>query len=259
MSVLKVENLFYTYGKNGFSLRNITLALDKGSLTLLLGPNGSGKSTLMKVLSGLLPFQKGKILLDEKELEPEELRRLCSYVFQNPTLQVVGSTVEEDIAFGLENMGVPRSEIVDRLNTVLEQFDLKKLRDRDPLTLSGGQRQRLAMASVVALGSRYLFLDEPMAMLDRMGRDEVLNSIELMMSYGVTILVSSHDLSNLMTLAEKVLLLVNGHLEAELSTLEFVNLDQLYVEIPISVQIAKRAAYPEFLHFIPTLEDLKWH
>jgi len=167
--------------------------------------------------------------------------------------------VEEDIAFGLENMGVPRSEIVDRLNAVLEQFDLKKLRDRDPLTLSGGQRQRLAMASVVALGSRYLFLDEPMAMLDRMGRDEVLNSIELMMSYGVTILISSHDLSNLLTLAEKVLLLVNGHLEAELSTLEFVNLDQLYVEIPISVQIAKRAVYPEFLHFVPTLEDLKWH
>jgi len=256
--MLKVENLFYAYGKKGFSLRDITFALSEGSLTLLLGPNGSGKSTLMKVLSGLLPFQKGKVLLDEKDLGPEELRGLCSYVFQNPTLQIVGSTVEEDIAFGLENMGVPRSEIVDRLNAVLEQFDLKKLRDRDPLTLSGGQKQRLAMASVMALGSRYLFLDEPIAMLDHIGRHEVLNSIDLVMSYGVTILVSSHDLSSLLNVAEKVLLLVDGRLEAELSTLEFVNLDQLYVELPLPVQIAKRAVCPENLRFVPTLEDLKW-
>ena len=179
-------------------LDGIDLDLLKGRSYLVLGRNGSGKTTLLKIMAGLLwPYDGDVYLFGERVREPWDLRSRTGYVFQNPLMQIVGSTVEEDLAFGLENMGVPSDEMEERIEKMLEFVELKPYRFSDPLILSGGQIQRLAIASVLILEPDVVLLDEPLGMLDAGGRKEVMDLVEKMKDSGKTVVMATHDLERI--------------------------------------------------------------
>ena len=174
------------------------MKLEIGRFYLLLGRNGSGKTTLLKIMAGLLKPDRGIIRIFGREMEDTtELKIHTGYVFQNPITQIIGSTVEEDLAFGLENMGVDPEEMERRIESILEFVELKDHRCSDPMTLSGGQIQRLAIASILILEPDVLLLDEPLGMLDMDGRREVVQLMRKMKDEGKTIVLATHDLDDL--------------------------------------------------------------
>ncbi|MCI0516018.1 ATP-binding cassette domain-containing protein [candidate division KSB1 bacterium] len=163
-------------------LNGINLTIQPGESLALMGANGSGKTTLVRCLNGLIMPTSGKVVVDQ--LEPTnanllfEIRKRVGLVFQNPENQIVSSTVEREIAFGLENIGMPRPEMQQIVETMLAQFDLIKYRKRPPHLLSGGEKQRLAIAAVLAMQPRYLILDEPTSLLDPLGREMILQMLQ---------------------------------------------------------------------------------
>ncbi|MFN6992454.1 MAG: energy-coupling factor ABC transporter ATP-binding protein, partial [Fervidobacterium sp.] len=171
-------------------LKSISTSFRSGEIVLVIGENGSGKSTLLKVLGGIVEY-KGEILLPEGY---EEISLLTGYVFQNPETQIIGSTVFEDVVFGLENIGLSRKEMERRVHYVLDLLELSHLKSFDPYYLSGGQKQRLAIASILALEPEFLLLDEVTAMLDKNGKKEVITAIEKLKTLGKGIVVASHEL-----------------------------------------------------------------
>ena len=179
---------------------------------LLLGRNGSGKTSLLKIIAGLLEQSEGEIYFDGEKVEREERLEKCGYVFQNPQTQVIGVTVEEDIAFGLENVGMDREEMKKRVEEVLKEVSLWDLREFDPSLLSGGQLQRLAMASIIALNPSVLLLDEPISMLDPDGAKEVVEVIRKV-SEGRIVIIATHDVEHF-DFADSVLYL-SGSLRKE--------------------------------------------
>ncbi len=156
----------------------MNLEIEKGEFIGLVGYNGSGKSTLLKVMSGILQPYSGNVYFKDETLD-EKNRIKIGYIFQNPENQIIGVTVEEDVAFGLENIGVPpREEMIDRINWALSIVNLKGLEHADPNTLSGGQKQRLAIASILVMEPEVILMDEPTSMLDPKGRNEIYNVIK---------------------------------------------------------------------------------
>ena len=200
-------------------LEKVDLKLEEGRVYLLVGKNGSGKTTLLKILSGLLSPTEGDVLLDGRRVDSEELLQISGYVFQNPQTQVIGATVEEDVAFGLENLGIEREEMIKRVEEVLKELDLYDIRCFDPVLLSGGQLQRLAIASIVALRPKLLLLDEPLSMLDRDGVEEVLRVIEKV-SKDRIVVIATHD-PQLFRFADEVILLEGGKVKGIHGTGEF--------------------------------------
>ncbi len=179
---------------------------------LLLGRNGSGKTSLLKIIAGLLEQSEGEIYFDGEKVEREERLEKCGYVFQNPQTQVIGVTVEEDIAFGLENVGMDREEMKKRVEEVLKEVSLWDLREFDPSLLSGGQLQRLAIASIIALNPSVLLLDEPISMLDPDGAKEVVEVIRKVSEERIVI-IATHDVEHF-DFADSVLYL-SGSLRKE--------------------------------------------
>jgi energy-coupling factor transporter ATPase len=181
--VIEAKNLFFSYRDERGSIipaiRGLDLSVPKGSYLAILGPNGSGKSTLARLLAGIIPADSGELRLgglDPKIPEQrEKLRAAVSLIFQNPDNQLVSVTVERELAFGLENLGLPPEEMKDRINWALEKFNLARYRFHSPNKLSGGEKQRLAIAAVVAMRPSYLVLDEPTSFLDPAGRAEILS------------------------------------------------------------------------------------
>lgn len=184
--MIQIKNLKYQVATaNGPSLtilNGINLTIHTGESIALMGANGSGKTTLVRCFNGLLIPTGGEIVVDQ--LHPTnvdhlfEIRKRVGLVFQNPENQIVSSTVEREIAFGLENIGMPRIEMQRIVESMLVQFDLLKYRQRPPYLLSGGEKQRLAIAAVLAMRPRYLILDEPTSLLDPLGRDMILQLIQ---------------------------------------------------------------------------------
>lgn len=189
-------------------LMNISTYFETGEITMVIGPNGSGKSTLLKALAGLVKY-KGEILLPEGY---ESVDELTGYVFQNPETQIIGSTVFEDVIFGLENIGLPPAEIERRANYVLELLELSNLRDSDPYYLSGGQKQRLAIASILALEPMFLLLDEVTAMLDKNGKREVLEAIVRLKNLNKGIVVATHELDLFSQIADRCIYIRDGRI-----------------------------------------------
>ena len=179
---------------------------------LLLGRNGSGKTSLLKIIAGLLEQNEGKIYFNGERTERKERLEKCGYVFQNPQTQVIGMTVEEDVAFGLENIRIDREEMKKRVEKVLKEVGLWELREFDPSLLSGGQLQRLAIASIIALDPVVLLLDEPISMLDPDGAIEVVEVIRKV-SEGRIVIIATHDVE-LFDFADSVLYL-SGSLRKE--------------------------------------------
>lgn len=183
MPMIKVEHVFFSYSQDGpFVLQDVSFQLERGESVALMGANGSGKTTLVRCLNGLFLPSKGEIQVDGLSVQNPharyEIRRKVGMVFQNPDDQIVATTVEREIAFGLENLGVSREEMVERVESALKRFHLESYRFHPPHLLSGGERQRLALASIWVLEPQYFILDEPTSLLDPCTREEMLLFME---------------------------------------------------------------------------------
>ncbi len=204
--MIEITDLHFSYRNDGDEganadapevLKGINLTINQGELVAVLGHNGSGKSTLAKHLNGILLPTEGKILVDGIDTADDrrlfELRQRAGMVFQNPDNQIVSSIVEEDVAFGLENIGVPYEEMRKRVDDALKAVNMYEYRMHSPSQLSGGQKQRVAIAGIIAMRPKCIILDEPTAMLDPQGRKEVMATIKRMNSeFGITIILITH-------------------------------------------------------------------
>lgn len=202
-NIIEVENLFFSYKSDDDEkqplevLKNINLNIKSGEFVAVLGHNGSGKSTLAKHLNAILLPVSGKVTVNGIDTADEErifeLRQSAGMVFQNPDNQIVSSIVEEDVAFALENLGVPYDEMRSRVDEALKDVGMYEYRMHSPSQLSGGQKQRVAIAGIIAMRPKCIILDEPTAMLDPQGRKEVMATIKRMnKDYGITIILITH-------------------------------------------------------------------
>lgn len=201
-NIIEIRNLHFRYGTDGENpseevLKGINLDIKKGEFVAVLGHNGSGKSTLAKHLNAILLPTDGKVIVDGIDTADEtklfELRQRAGMVFQNPDNQIVSSIVEEDVAFALENLGVPYEEMRQRVDNSLKAVNMYEYRLHSPSQLSGGQKQRVAIAGIIAMRPECIILDEPTAMLDPQGRKEVMSAIHHMnREYGITIVLITH-------------------------------------------------------------------
>ncbi|MEG0876216.1 MAG: energy-coupling factor transporter ATPase, partial [Oscillospiraceae bacterium] len=215
--IIKVKNLSFHYeGEENLApaLDGLSLEIQAGSFVVILGHNGSGKSTLAKMLNGILIPNEGSVIVDGMNTHDEEklleIRRSVGMVFQNPDNQIVASVVEEDVAFAPENLGLPPLEIRHRVDEALKQVGMYEYRLHSPHLLSGGQKQRVAIAGVIAMRPRCIVLDEPTAMLDPAGRQEVMDTVKrLCRENGITVVLITHHMNEAID-ADKVFIMSRG-------------------------------------------------
>ena len=220
MSIIKFENVHFTYpGDQMESLCGVDLEIQAGSFVAVLGHNGSGKSTLAKHMNGILVPTEGRVLVkgidsaDESRLI--ELRRNVGMVFQNPDNQIVANVVEDDVAFAPENLGVEPKEIRRRVDEALKLVDMYDKRRHAPHLLSGGQKQRVAIAGVIAMEPEIIVLDEPTAMLDPLGREEVISTVtRLCREKGMTVVLITHHMDECVG-ADRLIVMSNGSIVAD--------------------------------------------
>ena len=223
MGYFKLENVSYQYPlENRKVLKNINLDIKKGEFWAVIGKNGSGKTTLCSILRRFVPdFYKGeltgKITLEGKELKEysqKEIVQKIGFVFQNPFTQISGvkDTVFEEIAYGLENLGLEREAIISEVEKILKLLEIEKLRDRNPYDLSGGQKQRVALASIIAMNPDILVIDEPTSQLDPKGTEDIFKIINLMANEGKTIILVEHKLELIAEYAQNILVLDEGEI-----------------------------------------------
>jgi energy-coupling factor transport system ATP-binding protein len=254
MALLEVTGLTYRYPAGvGPALREVSFHLQSGEFLGIVGPSGAGKSTLCAALAGLVPHffggeMDGRVLvegLDSRRASVADLTRYVGLVLQNPFTQLSGvkETVEEEVAFGLENRGIPRAEMRERVAEALGRLGLVALRDRHPFTLSGGQMQRLAIASVLVMRPRILVCDEPTSQLDPAGVREVMGLLADLHRGGTTIVLVEHRTSLLAEMAGRVFLLRDGSVLSDGSPREVLgreDLEHLGVRPPLPVSVYRR-------------------
>ena len=223
MGYFKIENVNYKYPlEDKQALKNINIEIKKGEFWAVIGKNGSGKTTFCNMLRRFVPdFYKGeltgKITLEDKELKDysqKELVQKIGFVFQNPFTQISGvkDTVFEEIAYGLENLGLEKEEIISKVEKILKLLEIEKLRDRNPYDLSGGQKQRVALASIIAMDPDILVIDEPTSQLDPKGTEDIFKIINLMANEGKTIILVEHKLELIVEYAQNILVLDEGQI-----------------------------------------------
>lgn len=256
MNLIEFNNVSFSYetqDDNGNVttnkvLENFNLKIEQGSFVAILGHNGSGKSTVAKLTNGILTADEGEIIVDGIKAENDEdiysIRRKVGMVFQNPDNQIVSSIVEEDVAFGVENLGIEPSECRKRVDEALKTVNMYDYRLRTPSKLSGGQKQRVAVAGIIAMKPKCIVLDEPTAMLDPSGRKEVLDTvIKLNKQENITILLITHYMDEAV-LADRVVVMDNGAIMLDGTPREvFSNpekMDELYLEVPQSTLLAHK-------------------
>lgn len=218
-SFVRLEHVFYKYeDAEKYAVKDVTISAEKGEWVALVGHNGSGKSTIAKLLNGLLFPEEGLIkighfVLSEKNIW--EIRRQVGMVFQNPDNQFVGATVQDDVAFGLENHGIPHDTMVKRVESALNEVGMQSYALHEPARLSGGQKQRVAIAGVLALQPDVIILDEATSMLDPRGRAEVMETIRIMREQeDITVISITHDLDEVL-FADRVIVMNNGEIHSE--------------------------------------------
>lgn len=235
--MIKIENLSYAYPSNDdseghFALKGLNLEINKGDFVAVLGHNGSGKSTLGKLMNAQIFPTTGDIWIDDLNTKDENLiwdvRGKCSMVFQNPDNQMVATTVEEEVAFGVENLQIPNPELRQRVDSAIDLVGMSDFKTRNPANLSGGQKQRVSIAGVVAMMSDYIIFDEPTAMLDPKGRKDVIKLVEeLNKNYGKTIIYITHYMEEAI-IADKIVVLDKGQVALEGSARDvFSKVDQM--------------------------------
>lgn len=247
MNIIEVDNLSYRYDQSqeDYTLKNLKFHVKQGEWLSIIGHNGSGKSTTVRLIDGLLEAESGDIYITGDKLTPENVwdkRRQIGLVFQNPDNQFVGATVEDDVAFALENMGVPHSEMVERVHQALEAVNMLEFAKREPARLSGGQKQRVAIAGVVALRPQILILDEATSMLDPEGRLELIETVRRIKDeFSMTVISITHDLDEV-ALSDRVLVLKTGHVESTSSPRELFSrqdLEELGLDLPFTSKLIR--------------------
>lgn len=220
MSYISFQNVYFSYhGSADDSVRavnGVSLDIERGKVTAILGRNGSGKSTMAKLINGLLLPDKGKVYVDGLDTSDEDsiwtIRSQIGMIFQNPDNQIVGTTVEEDVAFGPENLGVPYEELHRRVQEALEQVNMTEYAKSAPNMLSGGQKQRVSIAGVLAMHTNCIIMDESTAMLDPAGRRDILElAMSLNREKGITVIMITHFMDEAV-LADKVVIMGDGHI-----------------------------------------------
>ncbi len=244
-SIIEVKDLSFRYKEDQeyYDVNSVTFHVKRGEWLSIVGHNGSGKSTTIRLIDGLLEAESGEIWIDGQLLSPEnvwDLRRQIGMVFQNPDNQFVGATVEDDVAFGLENQGLPREEMKKRVAESLELVGMLDFKKREPARLSGGQKQRVAIAGVVALRPAILILDEATSMLDPEGRRELIQTVqEIRKDHQMTVVSITHDLEEV-AMSDCVLVMKKGQVESTSSPRELFSrddLDQIGLDEPFTNQL----------------------
>lgn len=244
-SVIDVKNLSFRYKESQeyYDVKDITFHVKRGEWLSIVGHNGSGKSTTVRLIDGLLEAESGEIVIDGQRLTEENvwnIRRQIGMVFQNPDNQFVGATVEDDVAFGLENQGLSRQEMKKRVEEALDLVGMLDFKKREPARLSGGQKQRVAIAGVVALRPAILILDEATSMLDPEGRRELIETVkEIRKDYDMTVISITHDLEEV-AMSDRVLVMKKGEIESTSSPRELFSrndLDQIGLDAPFANQL----------------------
>ena len=219
MPQIELIGVNYSYrvgeGQTVRALRNVSFSVEKGEFVALAGMNGSGKSTLAKLLNGLFAPSSGDVLIDGINTRDEErtfdVRRKAGMVFQNPDNQMVATIIEDDVAFGPENLGIPREEIIERVDWALDAVGMSEFRTRSASKLSGGQKQRVAIAGVLAMKPDILILDESTSMLDPEGRAEIMDVAKKLNASGITVISITHNMDEAAQ-ADRVIVLRKGRL-----------------------------------------------
>lgn len=248
--IIKVKNVTYRYREDRDerpALQNVSFSVNEGEWLAIVGHNGSGKSTLARILNGLLLPESGtvevlRIPLNKKNVW--DIRKKVGMVFQNPDNQFVGTTVRDDIAFGLENIGISREEMKRRIEWTTEKVNIKNFLDSEPHHLSGGQKQRVAIASVLAVQPKIIVLDEATSMLDPLGRKEVLSIMKELNIQGlVTIISITHDLDEAAN-ANRIIVMNNGSIFTEGRPEEIFKLDdqltKIGLDLPFPYKLSKK-------------------
>lgn len=244
-SIIDVKNLSFRYKESQeyYDVKDITFHVKRGEWLSIVGHNGSGKSTTVRLIDGILEAESGEIVIDGQRLTEEnvwKIRRQIGMVFQNPDNQFVGATVEDDVAFGLENQGLSRQEMKKRVEEALDLVGMLDFKKREPARLSGGQKQRVAIAGVVALRPAILILDEATSMLDPEGRRELIETVQgIRKDYDMTVISITHDLEEV-AMSDRVLVMKKGEIESTSSPRELFSrndLDQIGLDDPFANQV----------------------
>lgn len=249
MGMIDVKNLCFSYDSEKETINDVSFSIEKGTYTTIIGQNGSGKSTIAKLIAGLLEKKSGSIYIDGLELNLDNLntiRNKLGIVFQNPDNQFIGSTVRDDIAFGLENHCIPQSEmdsLIEKNSSIVKMNDYL---DREPTKLSGGQKQRVAIAGVLAMKPEILIFDEATAMLDPSGKDEIKKVImDLHKSQQLTIVSITHDIDEVAS-SDSVIALFNGQVVMQGKPEEIFAqekmIEKIQLDIPFSMKLQRELA-----------------
>jgi len=244
-NIIEVRNLKYKYDSESenYTLNDVSFQVKKGEWLSIVGHNGSGKSTTVRLIDGLLEAESGDIIISGDKLTAEnvwEKRRQIGMVFQNPDNQFVGATVEDDVAFGLENQGLDYDLMVERVQQALELVGMQDFKEREPARLSGGQKQRVAVAGVVALRPDIIILDEATSMLDPEGRLDLIQTVKKIKDGNqLTVISITHDLDEI-ALSDRVLVMKEGQVESTATPRELFSredLEELGLDQPFVNQV----------------------
>lgn len=270
-NIIEVKNLSYRYDHKSedYILKDVSFHVKQGEWLSIVGHNGSGKSTTVRLIDGLLEAESGDIIISGDKLTADnvwEKRRQIGMVFQNPDNQFVGATVEDDVAFGLENQGMDYPMMVKRVHEALELVGMQNFKEREPARLSGGQKQRVAIAGVVALQPDIIILDEATSMLDPEGRLELIRTVkDIKDKNQLTVISITHDLDEI-SLSDRVLVMKNGQVESTATPrelfsrpdLEDLGLDQPFVNQVKAAMIQTGLTLPETYLTEKELQEQLW-
>ncbi|MGY0402350.1 energy-coupling factor ABC transporter ATP-binding protein [Carnobacterium jeotgali] len=243
--IITLKNISYQYHDTDErpALKNVSLSIEEGEWIAIIGHNGSGKSTLAKTINGLVAPSQGEVTVGGLILSEENIwniREMVGMVFQNPDNQFVGSTVQDDVAFGLENQGVPRADMIERVKSAITRVKMQDFMEKEPARLSGGQKQRVAIAGVVALRPQIIILDEATSMLDPQGRQEVLATVkEIKEKANLTVISITHDIDEAAN-ANRILVMKNGELVQEGTPEEIFSYGDQLVEMGLDLPFAEK-------------------
>lgn len=272
--MIELKNVSFKYElQQEKTIKNLDLYVGQGEFIGIIGKNGSGKTTLCNIIRGIIPdFVQGEIsgdiIIDNKnidDIERGEMAELVGFVFQNPFSQISGikKTVFEEIAYGLENLGVPREEIKRRVTDVIKLLKIKDLQDKNPNELSGGQSQRVAIASIIVMNPKVLIFDEPTSQLDPLGTEEIFDILKLLKSQNKTIILVEHKIDLIAEYADRVVVMDDGKIIFNGETHEVLSNDKIE-ESNVSMPIVSKLAYkmntvkPGFFKKVPiTLDECK--
>lgn len=247
-------------GNTGYALRDVSVQIKRGEFVAVIGTNGSGKSTFAKHLNALLLPTEGDVLVDGISVRDEarvwDIRSRVGMVFQNPDNQIVAAVVEEDVAFGPENLGVPREELQERVDAALAAVDMTAYRKHAPHMLSGGQKQRVAIAGVLAMRPECIVLDEPTAMLDPRGREEVMRTVQVLHDErGMTVVYITHFMEEAAQ-ADRILVMIKGELVMDGTPREIFSDVARLKELGLDVPVASEVAHDLRAAGLPLREDI---